>query len=88
MVAQGAIRSARFPQYPSPAPGPRTLPHPGHDPRLVNHSRNGAKPTSPWGRTRTLARLPGLPGLGARATGRMHASGQTRGPRTALREHA
>ena len=59
---------ARTPQGPPPAPGPRALPHPGHDLRLVIHSRNGAKPTSP--RTRKLARF--LPGLGTSATARMH----------------
>jgi hypothetical protein len=48
---------ARTPQGPTAASGPRALQHPGHDLRLVNHSRNGAKPTSPWGHTRTLARL-------------------------------
>ena len=79
---------ARTPQGPSPAPGPCAPPHPGHDPRLVDHSRtSGAKPTRPWGRrTGELARF--RPGLGASATARMHASGQNRGPCTALREHA
>ena len=81
---------ARTPQGPSPAPGPCAPPHPGHDPRLIDHSRtSGAKPTRPqaWGRTGELARFrPGL-GASALATARMYASGQNRGPRTAS-EHA
>ncbi len=42
--------------------------HLGHDQRLVIHSRNGAKPTSPH--TCKLARF--RPGLGTSSTARMH----------------
>ena len=54
LVAQGAIRSAHTTRTPAPL--------------SARPSCNGAKPTSPWGRTRTLARLL-PPGLGASATG-------------------